>query len=276
MNQSMISAAVTMGQLQKKLDLTSNNLANVNTTGYKRRDASFSDLLFQQVNNQVVAEQETGRLTPNGIRAGSGAALAQTAVRFEQGALQQTDRPLDIALTEKGYFFELAPTEDGERRFTRDGAFYLSPNPNNAGENYLVNQDGDYVLGEDGEPIVIPANYEDLQITDQGTIQIVINGDETEVVGQLQLVNITKPQLLNSIGNNAYVFPNLDDLDLEFGDVLEEAVGTDVFRQGSLEMSNVDMSREISEMLLTQRNYQFNARAVSISDEMMGLVNSIR
>ncbi|WP_319003497.1 flagellar hook-basal body protein [Bacillus shivajii] len=276
LNQSMISAAVTMGQLQKKLDLTSNNLANVNTTGYKRRDASFSDLLFQQVNNQVVAEQETGRLTPNGIRAGSGAALAQTAVRFEQGALQQTDRPLDIALTEKGYFFELAPTEDGERRFTRDGAFYLSPNPNNAGENYLVNQDGDYVLGEDGEPIVIPANYEDLQITDQGTIQIVINGDETEVVGQLQLVNITKPQLLNSIGNNAYVFPNLDDLDLEFGDVLEEAVGTDVFRQGSLEMSNVDMSREISEMLLTQRNYQFNARAVSISDEMMGLVNSIR
>lgn len=272
----MISAAVTMGQLQKKLDSTSHNLANSNTTGYKRRDVSFSDLLFQQVNNQPVAGQEVGRLTPNGLRVGSGGAVAQTAMRFEQGSLNETGRSLDVALTEPGYFFEISPTEEGERRFTRDGAFYLSPTPDNAGQNFLVDQDGEFLLSADGDPIILPGTYNDIQIREDGTIEVVLDGGETEIVGQLQLVNITKPQLLNSIGDNAYTFPNLDELDLEMDDVLVEAAGTQVFRQGSLEMSNVDMGHEISEMLLTQRNYQFNSRAVSIADEMMGLVNSIR
>ena len=276
MNQAMITSAVTMGQLQKKLDTTGNNLANLNTTGYKRRDTSFADLLFQQINNQPAAGQEAGRQTPYGIRVGSGGAVAQTSMRFEQGPLQGTGRDLDIALTEKGFFFELSESENGERRFTRDGAFYLSPNPEAEGENHLVNRNGDFILSEAGTPISIPANQQNIYIRENGMIDVTLAEGETVNAGQLQLVEVTKPQLLTALGGNTFVFPELEELELEIADVLNEAAGTGVFRQGTLEMSNVDIGYEQTEMLLAQRNYQFNARAISISDEMMGLVNNIR
>ncbi len=278
MNQAMINSAVTMGQLQHKLDTTGNNLANLNTTGYKRRDVSFSDLLFQQINNQSVEHHEVGRQTPDGIRVGSGAAVAQTAMRYEQGAINTTDRELDIALTEPSYFFELIPGEVGERRFTRDGAFYLIPNPNIEGENLLVNSKGDYIQSAAGTPISLPANYADINVNEQGVIEVTLNdGDNTVVnAGQLQLTEITKPQLLENPGENHYRFPDLEELNLDEADVLAEAVGTQVFQQGALEMSNVDMGKEMIDMLEAQRNYQFNTRAISIGDEMMGLVNNLR
>ncbi|PYZ92520.1 flagellar biosynthesis protein FlgG [Salipaludibacillus keqinensis] len=276
MNQSMINSAVTMGQIQHKLDTTGNNLANANTTGYKRRDTSFSDLLFQQVNNQFVTEKEVGRQTPHGIRVGSGASVAQTAVRFQQGSIQETGRDLDVSMTEPGYFFEVSPTDEGERRFTRDGAFYLSPNPNVAEENLLVNSEGEYVLSAAGQPISLPANYDSFQITDTGAIQMTFEDGLEENVGQLQLVNINKPQLLNSIGDNNYVFPDLNELDLELADVLEEGVNAGVIRQSSLEMSNVDTGKEMNDMMEAQRFYQFNSQAISITDQMMGLVTNLR
>lgn len=265
-----------MAQLQRKLDTIGNNMANMNTNGYKRRDTTFRDLLFQQVNNQPVARNEIGRQTPNGIRVGSGAATAQTALRFEQGALKVTDRLLDVALTERGYFFELSPTEDGVRRFTRDGAFYFSPNPQVDGENYLVDSNGNHVLSAAGTPISIPANFEDLVIREDGVIEVTLPGGQNETVGQLQLVQVTKPQLLTALGENTFVFPNLDELNLEMDDVLVEAAGANVVQQKALEMSNVDLGHEVTEMLLTQRSYQFNARAISITDQMMGIVNNIR
>ncbi|MDG5787285.1 flagellar hook-basal body protein [Evansella sp. AB-P1] len=272
----MISSAVTMGQLQQKLDTIGHNLANSNTTGYKRRETSFSDLLVQQINNQFVNHHEVGRDTPYGIRRGSGAAIAQTAVRFEQGSIQNTDRLLDLAFTEKGYFFELSPTEDGDRRFTRDGAFYFAPNPDNEEENFIVNQNGDYLLNVNGERIGLPAVYDDILIRDNGIIEATVNGDENVVVGQINIVQVTKPQLLTMFGENTFVFPNLEDLDLEMADVLNEAAGAEVIQQRALEMSNVDMGREMTEMLLAQRHYQFNTRAISIADEMRGLVNNLR
>ncbi|RKL68027.1 flagellar biosynthesis protein FlgG [Salipaludibacillus neizhouensis] len=276
MNQSMINSAVTMGQLQLKLDTTGNNLANVNTTGFKRSDTSFADLLFQQVNNQSAANQEVGRLTPNGIRVGSGAAVAQTAVRFEQGSISQSGREFDVALTEPGYFFELAETPGGDRQFTRDGAFYLSPNPNNNTQNFLVNSQGDYVLSAAGEPIELPSSYDDFQINEEGAITVTLNDGTLVDAGQLQLVNITKPQLLASIGENNYVLPDLDALDTDLADVLEEAAGAQVFMQSALETSNVDSAKEMTDMMEAQRSYQFNSKAISITDQMMGLVTNLR
>lgn len=278
MNQSMISASVTMGQLQKKLDTISNNVANVNTTGFKRRDVQFQDLLFRQLNNQIVNEQETGRNTPNGLRIGSGAKVAQTNVRLEQGALMQTDRPLDLALTEKDLFFEVLATEEDEpRRFTRDGAFYLSPNPNNDEELFLVTGDGDFVMSRTGEAVTIPANYNEIIISDSGVINVRDRDGNDTNVGQLQLVQVTKPQLLQNIGDNFFRFPNLEELELGFDDVLgfvpENVRGV---MQGSLEGSNVDLGREMSELILAQRSYQFNTRSISMADQMMGLVNNIR
>ncbi|MBM7095615.1 flagellar hook-basal body protein [Bacillus sp. H-16] len=278
MNQAMINSAVTLGQLQHKMDTTGHNLANMNTSGYKRRDVSFSDLLFQQVNNQSSQQYETGRQTPAGIRTGTGGAVAQTAVRFEQGSISQSGRDLDVAITEPGYYFELVPGENGERRFTRDGAFYLSPNPNNQAENFLVDRSGEYIQSQEGQPITIPGSFRDLRVSETGEIQVTLNdGENTEVTaGQLQLVSITKPQLLESHGGNYYGLPDLDELNLEIDDVLTESAGTQVFQQGALEMSNVDMAKEMNDMLQTQRGYQFNTRAISITDEMMGLVNNIR
>ncbi|MGJ9384751.1 flagellar hook-basal body protein [Salipaludibacillus sp. CF4.18] len=276
MNQSMINSAVTMGQLQLKLDTTGNNLANVNTTGFKRSDTSFADLLFQQVNNQSAANQEVGRLTPNGIRVGAGAAVAQTAVRFEQGSISQSGREFDVALTEPGYFFELAETPGGDRQFTRDGAFYLSPNPNNNTQNFLVNSQGDYVLSAAGEPIELPSSYDDFQINEEGAITVTLNDGTLVDAGQLQLVNITKPQLLASIGENNYVLPDLDALDTDLADVLEEAAGAQVFMQSALETSNVDSAKEMTDMMEAQRSYQFNSKAISITDQMMGLVTNLR
>lgn len=277
MNRSMIMASVSMGQLQKKLDTISNNVANVNTNGFKRRDVQFQDLLFQQLNNQIVGTQETGRNTPNGIRIGSGAKVAQTNIRMEQGAIITTDRPLDLAFSEKGLFFEVLPTEEnGERRFTRDGAFYLSPNPDNADEVFLVTSNGDFVMSSEGEAITLPAGYESIKVSESGVLSVTMNGAE-EQVARLQINRVTKPQLLENIGDNFFTFPNLEELELEFGDVLElvpENEGKLI--QGALEGSNVDLSKEMTELILSQRNYQFNSRSISMADQMMGLVNNLR
>ncbi|TMW72191.1 flagellar hook-basal body protein [Alteribacter natronophilus] len=275
MNQSMINSAVTLGQLQHKMDTTSNNLANLNTTGYNRRDVTFSSLLSQQIHNQPAAEQEIGRMTPGGIRVGTGGAVAQTAVRFEQGALNRTGRDLDIALTEPGYFFELAEGEDGNRRLTRDGAFYLTPGPA-AGGNSLVNQNGESVLGADGQPVTIPADYQAINVTEAGMVTVTMQDGTVEEAGQLQLVQVTKPQVLESSGGNVFTLPAPDELNLDEEDVLNGAAGTDIFMQGSLEQSNVDMAKEMNDMLQTQRNFQFHSRAISIGDEMRGLVNGLR
>lgn len=278
MNQSMLTATASMNQLQKKLDVISNNLANTNTHGYKRRDVQFSDLLFQQLNNQPVAGQETGRNTANGIRIGSGAKVAQTSVRMEQGVLMHTDRPLDLAMMEKGIFFEVLPTEDSDqRRFTRDGAFYLSENPNNLEELHLVTGDGDFVMSREGKAIVIPTNYDTIKVSDAGTINVTLKDGNVLNVGDLQLVRVTKPQLLENLGNNFFAFPNLAELNLAFADVLGQVPQNEgKLMQGSLEASNVDLGTELSELMIAQRSYQFNTRSISIADQMMGLVNNVR
>jgi flagellar basal-body rod protein FlgG len=278
MNQSMITASASMGQLQKKLDVISNNVANVNTHSFKRRDVQFSDLLFQQVNNQPVANQETGRNTANGLRIGSGAKVAQTNVRMEQGSIMHTDRPLDLAMMEKSIFFEVLPTDDNnQRRFTRDGAFYLSENPNNLNELFLVTSEGEFVMSREGEKIAIPTDYDTIKVSDNGVVDITLKNGNVVNVGELQLIHITKPQLLESIGNNFFRFPNLDELGLQFADVLEQAPQNEgQLIQGALEASNVDLSKELIELMIAQRSYQFNTRSISIADQMMGLVNSVR
>ncbi|RXJ02932.1 flagellar hook-basal body protein [Anaerobacillus alkaliphilus] len=277
MNRSMITATVTMGQLQKQLDTISNNVANVNTTGFKRRDVQFQDLLFQQLNNQPVARQEVGRNTPLGLRMGTGARVSQTALRMEQGAIMQTGRTLDLALGDKNLLFEVVST-DGARQFTRDGAFYFTPNPNNENEVYLVTSDGRYVMSETGQAITIPARHESLLITETGRILVTTKGannqDVEQEVARLQIVQINKPQLLQNMGDNYFGFPNLEALGLNYQDVLEGVPGRLI--QGALEGSNVDLGKEMSDLILAQRAYQFNTRSISIADQMMGLVNNIR
>ncbi|WP_017756564.1 flagellar hook-basal body protein [Calidifontibacillus oryziterrae] len=278
MNRSILSASSTMAQLQKKIDTIGQNLANTNTNGFKRRETSFNDLLFQQINNQPDAPKEVGRRTPDGIRQGSGAKLSETNIRMEQGALNITERPLDLALTRPNEFFELLTEENGQylTRYTRDGAFYLSPTEEE-GQLALVTSKGDYVVDGEGEPIYLPDNYKNIKFTETGEI-IVTNDDNTEQsVGQLQLVRVIRPQLLLSTGDNQYGLPDLEALNLFEEEVFEYVDPTEgSIQQGALEMSNVDFAAEMTELMTAQRSYQFNAKSISISDQMAGLITSLR
>ncbi|HHW35851.1 MAG TPA: flagellar hook-basal body protein [Bacillales bacterium] len=277
MNRAMLTASVTMGQLQKKIDTIGHNLANSNTNGYKSRETNFNDLLFQQINSQPNVNQEVGRRTPNGIRQGTGAKLSETNLRMEQGSIKQTDRSLDLALTRPNNFFELLVEENGDfdTRYTRDGAFYLAPY--DEGELALVTGNGDFVLGTNGEPIFVPENFKDIKFTESGEV-IVTNDDSTEEsLGQLQLVQVLRPQLLQATGENQFALPDLEQLDLLDEEVYQVVEGEEgLVQQRALEMSNVDIATEMTELLTAQRSYQFNAKSITIADQMAGLISNLR
>ncbi|RWZ59146.1 flagellar hook-basal body protein [Halobacillus fulvus] len=272
MNRSMIQSAVTMGQLQHKLDIIGNNLANSNTTGYKSKNADFSSLLFQQIDNLSDDQVEVNRSTPDGIRVGSGARIGHTNLDLRQGNLQNTGRELDVALLTEQHLFQLrVPTEEGfETQYTRAGNFYL--NPMNNGQVMLTNADGYPVLGEDGEPILLAENFDGLSIDTNGSI-LVTRGDEQAAEAQLDVIEAVRPRMLEPIGDNRFRLPEGIDDDGIFADVL----ATDQqLQSGTLEMSNVDLSKQMTDMLMAQRAYQFNAKSISTSDQMMGLVNQLR
>ncbi|MEC2073460.1 flagellar hook-basal body protein [Alkalihalophilus marmarensis] len=279
MNLSMISASVTMGQLQRKMDTLSHNMANSNTTGFKRREATFSDLLFQQVNNNTDTRYETGRLTPNGIRVGAGAKIAQTALRMEQGAIMQTGRELDFAIAERDHFFEVESVENGQATsyLTRDGSFYLSEDPQNPNALTIVNAKGDFLLDGGGNRFTLPMNFSEIKLSATGELEAILNDGTTQDLGQLQLIRVLKPHLLEAAGDSGFKIPDLAGLGFAEADVFEQVPGDEGrLIQSSLEASNVNIGQEMTELVNAQRHYQFNARALSMADEMNGLINGIR
>ncbi|MCH1625179.1 flagellar hook-basal body protein [Ferdinandcohnia quinoae] len=280
---TMITATNTMSQLQKQMDTIGNNLANLNTTGYKRREVNFSELLYQQFNNQPFPEQEVGRLTPNGIRQGVGAKLGHTNISMTQGSIKTTDRPLDIAFTKEGQFLQVMVEENGVQtpHFTRDGALYLSPLADGSNQVGLVNSSGNPVLDEDGDPITFFDNFKEVNISPNGVISVIPSqAGLPNQVYNLSVVEVHRPQLLESVGGNLFALPNLNELGVAADEVFTSLQGNlrgqVGMQQGALEQSNVDMSTEMSDLLMAQRSYQFNAKSISISDQMMGLVNGIR
>lgn len=272
----MIQAAVTMNQLQKKLDVVGNNIANSQTTGYKTRGAEFSSLLFQQMNNISNPGNNEARLTPEGIRIGSGARLGATTINLEQGSIVTTDRALDTALLHENTLFQIQVTENDttETRYTRDGAFYLNPTPD--GEMVtLTTSDGHAVLGENG-PITFLNGFDSINIRENGQI-VVERGNFVEEVGTLDIVQVTLPNVLEAVGHNMFRLPNLEELGLNLADIIQNPdVNGDLLQSQALEQSNVDLAGQMSDLILAQRSYQFNARTISMSDQMMGLVNGLR
>ncbi|WLR50685.1 flagellar hook-basal body protein [Bacillus tianshenii] len=279
MNRSMINASVSMGQLQRKIDTIGHNLANSNTNGYKRRETNFQDLLVQQFDNQRREAEETGRRTPNGIRTGVGARLSETELVLEQGGIKTTDRDLDLALAKENHFFEISSVDNNGQvttRYTRDGAFYVSPSAGNPNVLDLVTANGDRVLGTNG-PIQIPAGFEKINIDESGQIMIDMPTGPQQNAGQIAVSEVIRPQLLVSAGDNQFALPNLQELGIAEQDVVAPADPQQVgVKQRALEMSNVDMGQEMTELMTSQRQYQFNAKSISISDQMMQLVNGLR
>lgn len=280
MNRTMITATNTLGQLQKQMDMIGHNLSNAETNGYKRREASFSEMMVQNVRNQERTKDETGRLTPFGIRSGVGAKLGQAQLILSQGSLRSTGRSLDFALTnERQYFKVLA--QDGDTnsvRYTRDGAFFVSPMGN--GDSMLVNAAGQPVLDENDNYITFSEDASQFDLGDNGVLTISgPNGQQEQV--NLGIVSIEKPQFLSQYGSNLVGLPeNMAGLDVNMDEVLTNVTGGEragiSMVQNSLEASNVDIGKEMTDMLNVQRSYQFQARSISLADQMMGLVNGIR
>ncbi|MGJ9458170.1 flagellar hook-basal body protein [Oceanobacillus sp. CF4.6] len=276
MSQMMIQAAVTMNQLQQKLDLIGNNMANSQTTGYKGRQADFSSLLIQQVNNLSDPANAEGRVTPDGIRVGSGAKLGSTNIDLSLGSILETDRVLDTALKQDNHLFQIQVNENGQENtlYTRDGSFFLSPVNNNQ-DLMLTTGNGNPVLGQNG-PIVIAEGFDSIDIRENGQI-IVSRGGQTAVEAQLAVVEAVRPRLLEAAGQNLFRLPDMENLGFDAAEVIQAtAPNADVLQSGALEQSNVDIAQQMADLMVTQRSYQFNSRTISMGDQMMGLVNQLR
>ncbi len=278
MNTAMITATNTLSQLQKKMDIISNNMANLDTTGFKSREATFTDLLVQQYNNQPDAQKETGRLTPNGIRQGAGARLSQVQINMTQGSLKPTDRQLDTAFQKEGQYYKVLVQKDNTSsiQFTRNGAFSLSPLSET--ETMLVTSDGNPILDENNNPIIINGDASSYQFTEDGTMNVTMTNGSVQSFN-LGVIQLNKPQFFEQKGDNLIGLPdnltgvNPNDL---FTDLTGAGRGQISVGQRMLEQSNVDLSKQMTDLLNVQRSYQFQSRAVTMADQMMGLINGIR
>lgn len=276
MSRMMIQAAVTMNQLQKQLDIIGNNIANVQTPGYKAKNAEFSSLLFQQINNLSNQANQVGRLTPDGIRVGSGARLGDVQMNLSQGSLIESNRPLDTALIDSNTLYEIRVTENNvvETRYTRAGDFYI--NPINDGQVMLTTSDGHPVIGRDGNPIVFSSEYEEILIESNGTINL-LQGSAMIPVGQINVVSVVRPGILEAVGSNQFRLPNLAELGMTEAEIIQNTpANSEVLQSNVLEQSNVQLAEELTQLILTQRSYQFNARTISMADQMLGLINQLR
>src|SRR5690625_272692 len=274
---AMGQASVTMNNLQKQIDTISHNLANLQTPGYKQRQAEFSALLTQHIANMTHPENARGRMTPDGIRLGTGARLGVINNKLVIGSMQRTDRSLDAALKNEHHFFQVSVIENGEEqiRYTRDGSFYVQP-VNDGAQLVLVTKDGHPVQGVNG-PIQFDANnIDDIFIGDGGEITV-RRGDVQEIVGQLAIVEIERSRILQSTGDNFFQLPDLEALGLNMADIVQNVpVGDAVLDSGVLEMSNVRMEEQMTQLMNAQRSYQFNSRTISMMDQMQVLINQVR
>lgn len=266
MNTSLYISSGALNAFQQKIDNASNNVANVNTTGYKRKDHSFSEILANQINNQGRTNQEEGRLSPNGLRVGYGTRTGLTQLDTTQGQAIETGNPFDFMIQGKGYF-QISDPASGEVRFTRDGNFHLTPNPAKSGRYYLANANGSFLMDQTGKPIELDAQY-DVNIDATGQIHLKNkNGLEASFTSpqRIGLVEIQNPSILRNAGGNEF---SIDTGALGNGGNINDYVrvqpaGAAQISTGYLEGSNVDLTTEMTDLMMAQRSFQMNARAVS-------------
>jgi flagellar basal-body rod protein FlgG len=258
MMRALFSAASGMTAQQTNVDVISNNLANLNTTGYKRARADFADLLYQTLRAPGGAQ---GTQSPTGVQIGMGSRLIATSRLWQQGEFQATQDPMNVAIQGEGLF--QINTPDGIV-YTRDGSFKRDANGN------LVTANG--LLAEPA--ITIPAGAFDVAIRDDGTVTYKLPGESTEQqAGQIILAKFINSAGLQSIGNNLFRATTAS------GEAVTGAPGTEgmgTLVQGYLESSNVKVVDELVNLIIAQRAYEVNARAITTSDEMLQTANNIR
>ncbi|MEL6316931.1 MAG: flagellar basal-body rod protein FlgG [Pseudomonadota bacterium] len=255
-------AATGMDAQQTRVEVISNNLANMNTTAYQARRAEFSDLHYQQVAAPGSITSETGTVLPTGIQLGTGVRTAAVHMRIEQGAVAETGAELDLAVEGSGYFEIELPS--GDAAYTRDGSFAR----NNDGE--IVTSEGYEVAGG----ITIPEDARRVQINADGEVFAFFDGQvDGQQIGQIDLVTFINEKGLEAIGDNLFRETTASGAP-NSGGPGEDGRGT--LRQGFLETSSVDVVAEITDLIQAQRGYELNARVVSAADEILAATVQIR
>ncbi len=265
MMRALWTAGSGMKAQQFSVDVISNNLSNVNTTAYKKERAEFKDMLYETLNRASVMNGE-GR--PVNLQVGHGAAIVATAKNFGIGNLEKTDNPLDFAIDGDGFFVVVGPK--GDLAFTRDGNFKLSVSEDG---NKLTTSDGYPVLDDAGTEIYIDVDLDKLIVSDFGELSYT---DETGVIvplGQtIDIVKFSNRQGLESIGSNLYASnPASGEAipDSELGTVSN-------VKQYHIESSNVQVVEEMVKLIVAQRAYEINSKAVQTSDDMLGIANNLK
>ena len=261
MIRSLWTAASGMQAQSLNVDVISNNLANVNTNGFKRSKAEFQDLFYDTLRSAGVASSE-GTQVPVGIQLGHGTRASAVAKIFSQGNMQHTQNNLDLALEGKGFFQVLQL--NGEIAYTRDGGFKLDE------EGRLVTADGFFLEPE----IAVPTDSVSIFIEIDGTVSVLQVGEsEPTEIGTIELARFINPSGLLSIGRNLYL-PTQASGEAVTGTAGEDGLGT--ISQGYLEMSNVSVVDEMVNMITAQRAYELNSKAVQAADEMLQMANNVK
>ncbi|GBQ05886.1 MULTISPECIES: flagellar basal-body rod protein FlgG [Saccharibacter] len=262
MLRSLDIASTGMQAQSTNVDTISHNIANMTTTGYKRRRAEFQDLMYQDLRRVGTMSSDTGYRVPAGAQVGLGVRTAAIYRINEQGSLRQTGNALDLAVEGRGYFRILLPS--GQYAYTRDGTFSLS-------------QDGTIVTA-DGYPVTpnisVPNNAENITVDQTGQVQYTLSGQaNAQVAGQLQLTNFQNENGLAAMGQNLFTETtssgdpiNGNPTSTGFGDI----------RQGFVEESAVNAVNEITNLITAQRAYEMNSKAITASDEMLQTLTNLK
>jgi flagellar basal-body rod protein FlgG len=239
---------------QTQLDVISNNMANVSTNGFKRANAVFEDLMYQNLRQVGAADTEQNNL-PTGLQVGLGVRTVATARNFTQGSLQQSDNQLDLAINGSGFIQVSMP--DGTTGYTRDGSLQVDS------DGQLVTSSGLAVAGG----ITIPAEAQSITVGKDGVVTVKLPADATpQQVGNLELANFVNAAGLEPLGGNMYAET------VASGNPITGAPGSDglgQLMQGFVETSNVNVVEELVTMIQTQRAYEMNSKAIQTSDEML-------
>ncbi|MFP7169131.1 flagellar basal body rod protein FlgG [Terribacillus sp. 7520-G] len=266
MLRSLYSGISGMKGFQTNLDVVSNNIANVNTSGYKKSRITFQDMMNQQIKASTDPTAQTGGT--NASQVGLGSKVGSIDNVHTQGNRQNTDRTLDLALEGEGMFIVSAnPTGNDDMNsadigFTRAGNFYLD------GDGRIVNSSGQFLLDVNGEAITVPEGATSISINGQGEVNYTAEGGEVAVAGTIGLAKFSNPDGLIKNGNSTYRNSPNAGLSAEQISAPGEN-GTAQIVSGALEMSNVDLSEEFTNMIIAQRGFQANTRIITTSDQIL-------
>ncbi|MDA9463901.1 MULTISPECIES: flagellar basal-body rod protein FlgG [Bradyrhizobium] len=253
--QALHTAATGMAAQELNVQVISNNIANLRTTGFKKQTAAFQDLIYEHVRRVGAQSSDQGTILPVGVDIGGGVKTVGTPRSMTQGTLSQTGNDLDLALSGEGFFKILMP--DGTYQYTRDGTFQMD------NQGRVVTAQGNPVQ----PTITIPNNASGISVSEQGQVSVTLPGSSaSSIIGQIGVTRFINKAGLQPVGNNQFIETPSSGAPQD-GTANSEGYGK--ITQGSLEQANIDVVSEMSDLIAAQRAYEMNAKVISAADQMM-------